>query len=68
MKKNQMEFLTTYSRIAQLLHIDRKTIYNRLKKNGETIKRGLLSEEDQRKVFFVLRVPYDEFFSNKGGE
>jgi hypothetical protein len=68
MKKNQKEFLTTYSRIAQLLHIDRKTIYNRLKKNCETIKRDLLSEANQRIVFFVLRVPYEEFFSNKGDE
>ena len=64
--KYQKEKFITYTYISQILGVDRKTIYNRLKKNGETIERGLLSEEAQRKVFNVMRIPYDDFFSEGG--
>jgi hypothetical protein len=60
------EKFITYTYISQILGVDRKTIYNRLKRNGERIERGLLSEEAQRKVFSVMRIPYDDIFSEGG--
>lgn len=55
-----MSNLKTRSQLATELQIDRKTLYNKLKKSGLQLGKELLNVEEQRQIYALFGIQYEE--------